>query len=82
MRALARGRGRARGARPGARRPLALGVAGGLLYGAADLAIKAVTGRARGRRLARLAVARRRRVATAGAFFASSAACRTTGRSR
>jgi len=51
----------------GERRPAALGAAGGLLYGAADLAIKALTGGASLVGSPWLAVAA---VATAGAFFA------------
>jgi hypothetical protein len=44
MGALAAGAGVLAVCATGARRPLALGVAGGLLYGAADLGLKAVTG--------------------------------------
>jgi hypothetical protein len=65
--ALAAGALAARAAGP--RRPLALGVAGGLLYGAADLALKAVTGLHGASALASpwLVAAI---VATVGAFFA------------
>jgi drug/metabolite transporter (DMT)-like permease len=52
----------------GARRPAALGLAGGLLYGAADLAIKAVTASGAGVLLAAWLAAAA--LATAGAFFA------------
>ena len=55
-------------AAPAARRAVALGTAGGLLYGAADLALKAVTQSHRAVTDPWLAVAL---VATAGAFFAS-----------
>jgi hypothetical protein len=52
-------------AAPGARRAAALGIAGGLLYGAADLALKALTGAGIASAWLPVAV-----VATAGAFFA------------
>jgi hypothetical protein len=53
----------------GAHRPLALGVAGGLLYGAADLALKAVTG-LRGTATLTSPWLAAGLVATVGAFFA------------
>jgi hypothetical protein len=53
---------------PAARRPAALGLAGGLLYGAADLALKAVTGASSAVSAAPWIAAAA--VATMGAFFA------------
>jgi hypothetical protein len=53
---------------PAARRPAALGLAGGLLYGAADLALKAVTGASSAVSAAPWIAAAA--VATVGAFFA------------
>jgi hypothetical protein len=54
----------------GTRRPLALGVAGGLLYGAADLALKAVTGLQGAESMLGSPWLAAALLATGGAFFA------------
>src|SRR5256886_4234292 len=55
---------------PGPRRPLALGLSGGLLYGAADLALKAVTGLHGARTIATSPWLVIGLACTVGAFFA------------